>query len=79
MTITIRETTEQLRARATLESYIVTFVALTGRPRRFVARQIRELASTFPWLGDLIPDDVWGAVYRVPAVGTEPPLAKKNP
>lgn len=70
------ETTEQIRARATLESHLTAFTALTGRPRRLVARQIRELAVTFPWLGDLIPDDVWGAVYRVPALGTVAPLLK---
>jgi hypothetical protein len=72
----LHETTEQLRARATLENHLTSFVSLTGRPRRFVARQIRELAVTFPWLGDLIPDDVWGAVYRVPAIGTAAPETK---
>jgi hypothetical protein len=79
MTLLRETTTEQLRARATLECYLVNFVSLTGRARRGVARQIRELAVTFPWLGDLIPDDVWGAVYRVPAVGTAAPLSKKIP
>ena len=78
MTI-LRETTEQLHVRATLEHHLATFVSLTGRPRRLVARQIRELAVTFPWLGDLIPDDVWGAVYRVPAVGTVAPLSNETP
>lgn len=71
------ETTEQLRARAMFESHLTAFVSLTGRPRRYAARQIRELAVIFPWLGDLIPDDVWSAVYLVPAVGTTVPLTKE--
>jgi hypothetical protein len=75
----LHESTEQLRARATLEHHLATFVSLTGRPRRLVTRQIRELVVTFPWLGDLIPDDVWGAVYRVAAVGTVAPLLKTIP
>ena len=77
--LTLRESTEQIRARATLEHHLTTFVSLTGRPRRLAARQIRELAVTFPWLGDLIPDDVWAAVYRVPAVGTAAPQLKNVP
>ena len=70
MTILRESTTEQLHARATLEHHLATFVSLTGRPRRLVAQQIRALVVTFSWLGDLIPDDVWRMVYRVPAIGT---------
>ena len=71
-------TPKQLR-RTLLEHHLNAFVALTGRPRRLVARQIRALVVTFSGLGDFIPDDVWRKVYRVQAIGTEPPLSKSIP
>ncbi len=72
------ETTEQLRAKISLAEWIQTFNTTCGLRRRAASRKIRELAVLFPWLGDLIPDDVWQRVYhvadRVRAAGTIAPV-----
>ena len=70
------ETSEQIRARAELDHCLATFRASWGRPHRAAAKQLREIARTCPWLGDVIPDDVWAEIYHVPAVGTNAPLTK---
>lgn len=69
----LTETSEHLRAQSDLESWIGIFLTTFGERRRTAAKQIRTLAITFPWLGDLIPTDVYETVYRVRAVGTAPP------
>jgi hypothetical protein len=76
---TLRETTEQLRAKEILEQHLNTFAASVGRARSLAGRQIRELAVLFPWLADLIPEDLWNAVYRVQATGTVVPALKTVP
>lgn len=58
------ETTEQVLAKAKLSLLISTFMSSHGQ-RSSVSREIRELVMVAPWLGDLIPDDVYAEVYRV--------------
>jgi len=71
------ETTEQLRARDELDRWISNFLSASGRARRTAAKQIRDIAKIYPWLGDSIPDDVWNAIYRVSAEGTIAPTQAK--
>jgi hypothetical protein len=70
----LRETTEQLKIKASMQNWIDVLQTSFGDARREATRRIRDLALTFPWVGDLIPDDVWAAVYRTRATGTVPPF-----
>lgn len=71
------ETTEQMRARAMLESLLTVFAVAGGGLRRNVAHEIRELACIAPWLADQIPDDLWNQIYRVRVTGTKAPYVGK--
>lgn len=76
----LNESTEQLRAKASLQSWIEIFLTTFGQRRKTASKRIREMASLFPWLGDLIPDEVWNQIYlvdapRARAVGTVAPFA----
>lgn len=77
--VVLHETTEQIRAKASLQSWIEIFLTTYGQRRKTAAKRVREMAVLFPWLGDLIPDEVWNQIYLVPdtvrAVGTIAPFA----
>lgn len=67
-------TTEQLRIRAVLEIWVRLFMSPADLfERREARREIREIVAVFPWAGDLLPDAVWNALYRVRAQGTIAP------
>jgi hypothetical protein len=61
-----------------LSRWISIYRLSEGAARREARTHIKILARTYPWLADLIPEDVWQTVYCVRAAGTMTPYADKE-